>query len=106
MNTPRKVTRGANQLRRLLEERTFDLRSLDLEGFRRWLDVHLPRWQRHSDFVQRARIRDLRRAHPQLRTLEEERRRLVREDARFAAVPPLWSAWSRSCSTPRKPSRG
>jgi hypothetical protein len=89
MRTPPKVRRGAKPLRRLLEERTFDLRSLDLEGFRQWLAAHLPRWQRHSDFVQRARIRDLRRAHPQLRTLEGERHRLVREDAASPQCPRL-----------------
>jgi hypothetical protein len=34
-------------------------------------------WQRVAVFVQRARIRDLRRAHPRLRALEEGPRQAV-----------------------------
>src|SRR4051794_41918216 len=54
---------------------TFDLRTLDLAGFRRWLNLHLARWASDPAFVQRARVRDLRRAHPDLRPLEEDHRR-------------------------------
>jgi len=35
------VIRGGRELRRLLKEQTFDLRALDLDGFRRWLDRHM-----------------------------------------------------------------
>jgi hypothetical protein len=71
------VTRGARDLRRLLREQTCDVRTLDLAGFRRWLAGHRAHWQRDAVFVQRARIRDLRRAHPRLRALEEEPRQAV-----------------------------
>jgi hypothetical protein len=57
-----------------------DLRQLDVEGFRRWLTHELPRWQADPAFAQRARIRDLRRAHPELRDLERTYRRAVAED--------------------------
>jgi hypothetical protein len=67
-------------LRHLLDKRTCDLRALDLEGFRRWLDHHLARWQRDAVFVQRTRIREMRRAHPRLRELEAERRRAATVD--------------------------
>jgi hypothetical protein len=66
------VTRGVRALRRLLREDTFDLRGLDLASFRDWLGRHLQRWQNDPVFAQRARIRDLRRAHPHLKTLERE----------------------------------
>jgi hypothetical protein len=75
------VTRGVGELRRLLQERTFDLRTLDLADFRRWLDAQLDRWRNDPVFAQRARIRDLRRAHPHLQQLEAEYRRAVSADA-------------------------
>jgi hypothetical protein len=75
------VTRDAETLVRLLDEQTFDLRRLDLEGFRRWLKLHLVHWQTRSVFAQRVRVRDLRRAHPRLHTLEEERRALALNEA-------------------------
>jgi len=68
----------------LLQEQTLDLRTLDLAGFRRWLDRHLDRWRNDPAFLQRARIRDLRRAHPRLRYLEKEHRHAVEADAASA----------------------
>jgi hypothetical protein len=78
---PPSVLRGARPLTRLLREHDFDLRGLDLAGFRDWLGAQLPTWQRDPVFVQRARIRDLRRAHPELHTLEQEYRRAEVADA-------------------------
>ena len=68
------VARGAAELQRLLRERTLDLRTLDVGGFRRWLEPHLARWERDPAFVQRTRIREIRRAHPRLRALQAELR--------------------------------
>lgn len=68
------VARGAAELHRLLRERTLDLRTLDVGGFRRWLELHLARWERDPVFVQRTRIREIRRARPRLRALEAELR--------------------------------
>jgi hypothetical protein len=68
------VARGAAELGRLLDERTLDLRTLDVGGFRRWLERHLARWARDPVFVQRTAIREIRRAHPRLRDLEAELR--------------------------------
>lgn len=73
------VARGAAELNRLLDERTLDLRTLGVGGFRRWLERHLARWERDPVFVQRAAIREIRRAHPRLRGLEAELR--AAEDA-------------------------
>ena len=64
------VARGAAELRRLLAGRTHDLRGLDVGGFRGWLERQLARWERDPVFVQRTRIREIRRAHPRLRDLE------------------------------------
>jgi hypothetical protein len=75
------VIRDPDTLRRLVAERTFDLRALDWSGFRRWLDLQLPYWQADSVFAQRARIRDLYKAHPELRRLRRELRRAVEADA-------------------------
>jgi hypothetical protein len=77
---PPPVHRGVHALRRLLAEQTLDLRCLDLPGFRAWLQRHLARWQNDPVFVQRCRIRDLRRAHPRLRVLEEARRQAADAD--------------------------
>lgn len=76
-----KVTRGPDELRRLLAEQTLDLRGLDLQGFRRWLAGQLARWEKDPVFVQRVRMRDLRRAHPDLRRLERAWRRAAAADA-------------------------
>jgi hypothetical protein len=73
------VSRGTRELKRLLQQ-AIDLRGLDLEGFRRWLIQQLPFWESDPAFVQRARIRDLRRAHPELRALEREYRHATAAD--------------------------
>jgi hypothetical protein len=78
---PLAVARGARVLRRLLREQTLDLRGLDLPGFQSWLDRQLAHWRRDPVFVQRVRIRDLRRAHPELTLLEAEHRRAAAADA-------------------------
>ena len=65
---------AAAALCRLLEERTDDVRELDVEGFRGWLERHLERWRRDEVFVQRTRIRDVRRGEPRLRELERRQR--------------------------------
>ena len=69
------LVRDPAELRHRLAERTLDLRTLDLAGFRRWLELQLSRWQGDPVFVQRARIRDLRRAHPELGPIEDAYRR-------------------------------
>lgn len=81
MSMPTSFTRGPEVLNRLLAEQTFDLRSLDLAGFRDWLARHLARWETDPVFVQRVRIRHLRRAHPQIRALEKECRRAEQQEA-------------------------
>jgi hypothetical protein len=73
----------------LLRERTLDLRHIDLAGFRRWLGEHLARWEREPVFAQRALIRDLRRAHPQVRRLERELRFAAESDAASPHAPRL-----------------
>lgn len=73
------VARGTRELRRLLRQ-AVDLRGLDLEGFRHWLSHQLPFWESDPAFVQRARIRDLRRAHPELRALERACRHAAAAD--------------------------
>jgi hypothetical protein len=75
------VQRGERVLRQLLEEHTLELRGLDLPEFRRWLDRLLGFWRRDPVFMQRARIRDMRRIHPNLRELEREHRHAARDDA-------------------------
>jgi hypothetical protein len=75
------VIRDPDALRRLVAERTFDLRALDLLCFRRWVSVQFPYWQADPLFAQRARIRDLRKAHPELRRLKREMRRAAEADA-------------------------
>ena len=69
------LIRDPVELRRRLDELTLDVRTLDLAGFRDWLDRQMPRWQTDPVFVQRTRIRDLRRANPDVRRLDEEYRR-------------------------------
>jgi hypothetical protein len=73
------VVRGTRALRRLLQE-AVDLRELDVEGFRRWLTHELPFWAQDPAFVQRASIRDLRRAHPELLALERTHHRAAAAD--------------------------
>jgi hypothetical protein len=67
----------------------FDVRTLDLGGFRRWLDMQLARWATKPVFAQRRRIRDLRRAHPELLVLEEEHRRALSADEHSPNGPRL-----------------
>jgi hypothetical protein len=86
------VARGAAELRRLLDERTLDLRTLDVGGFRRWLERHLVRWARDPAFVQRTHIREIRRARPRLRDLEAELRRAMAADR----ASPLWERLHRT----------
>jgi hypothetical protein len=81
VSSPPEVRRGVRVLRRLLREQVFDLRELDAAGFRDWLNRHLARWRRDPVFAQRARIRDLRRAHPELRAFENEHRGAAAADA-------------------------
>lgn len=73
-STPDPV-RDPAEPRRRLAALTFDLRTLDLPGFRQWLDRRFVRWAADPVFVQRTRIRDIRRAHPELRALETAVRR-------------------------------
>jgi hypothetical protein len=86
------VARGAAELDRLLHERTLDLRALDVDGFRRWLERHLARWERDPVFVQRTAVRELRRAHPRLRALEAELRAAEAADR----ASPLWERLRRT----------
>jgi hypothetical protein len=89
---PPPTQRGVRALRRLLAEQTFDLRSLGLAGFRGWITTQLARWQNDPVFVQRCRVRDLRRAHPDLRVLEMARRAAADADEaspQFAALSHL-----------------
>jgi len=72
--------RGAEPLRELIARHDRDVRSLELDGFRDWLDTHLRRWRRDPVFVQQCAIRDLRRAHPAIGRLEQQRRRLLAAD--------------------------
>lgn len=74
------AVRGTRELHRLLE-RAVDLRNLDVEGFRHWLTRQVSFWEKDPVFVERARIRDLRRAHPELRALEREERHAAAVDA-------------------------
>jgi hypothetical protein len=83
------LTCGSRQLERLLTERCLDLRALDQAGFRRWLARHLERWQHDPIFNQRLRIRELRRAHPELRALERRLRDAEAADAAAAEYADL-----------------
>lgn len=85
------VRRGRDALRRLLRGAA-DLRSLEVEGFRRWLLPQVARWQEDPAFAQRDRLRTLRRAHPELRRLEQAVRRATAADEaspRFAELARL-----------------
>ncbi len=87
--SPPNVTRGADELQRLLRDETFDLRELDLPGFRRWLEANLARWRADPVFAQRVRVRDLRRSAPELRRLEREHRRAAAADKASPLAPRL-----------------
>jgi hypothetical protein len=79
----------ARELRQRLEALTLDVRTLDPAGFRRWLDLHLARWTNDPVFVQRSRIRDIRRGNAELRRLEAEYARVLRADAESEYGPRL-----------------
>ncbi|MBD0321514.1 MAG: hypothetical protein ICV87_14350, partial [Gemmatimonadetes bacterium] len=81
-DSPARVACGARALRAMLRERTTDLRRIDAAGFRAWLGGQLPGWRRDPAFVQRERIRDLRRAHPDVRRVEREHRHAAAADER------------------------
>ena len=85
------VASGARELRRLLEERTCDVRALDLAAFRAWLLRRVARWERDAVFAQRVAIRDLRRAHPSLIALEAGERRAREADEASPRHPRLQS---------------
>jgi hypothetical protein len=78
-------------LRQLLREHTFDLRRLDVAGFRDWLNKQLAHWQHDPVFVQRVKIRDLRRAEPRLQAVEEAHIRAVLADEAAPAFARLRS---------------
>jgi hypothetical protein len=78
---PPALIRDPAELRERLGRLTFDLRTLDLSGFRRWLRMLTDRWAKDPVFAQRSQIRDVRRAHPELQTLEAEHRRATAADA-------------------------
>ncbi len=80
-HSPAPLQRGARELRRLLRDQIFDLRHLDAAGFCGWLDRQLAHWQRDPVFMQRCRIRDLRRLHPNLQILEKEQHQAADLDA-------------------------
>jgi hypothetical protein len=92
------ISRGERALRRLLRQ-AVEVRGLELEEFRHWLTRQLASWQSDPVFAQRARIRDLRRAHPRLGELERACRRAAAEDktsAQFARLLPLEEELSRT----------
>jgi hypothetical protein len=89
MNPPAEVARGVRALRHLLQAHTMDLRHLDLVGFRIWLQRQIAHWQKDAVFLQRSRIRDLRRAHPALGDLETAHHRAALADAASPAFPRL-----------------
>lgn len=86
------VRRGREALRELLETQRFDLRQLDVSGFRAWLERHLEHWRHDPAFVQRARIRDLRRRDPDLLALEAEARLARAADEASPLHPRLGAA--------------
>lgn len=86
-----RVRRGREALAELLETQRFDLRELDPGGFRDWLERHLAHWRHDPAFVQRSRIRDLRRGDPELLALEAEAR-LARADDEASPLHPRLSA--------------
>lgn len=75
-----RVSRGSAGLRELLASRLSDVRELDQRQFAGWLERHLEHWRADPVFAQRSRIRDLRRAHPELRQAEADQRRARAED--------------------------
>jgi hypothetical protein len=78
MDSPPIIRRGPDELRRLLSEQTADVREMPVDRFRAWLRLRVEAWQRDPVFVQRCRVRDLRRAHPEIRAAENDERRARR----------------------------
>jgi hypothetical protein len=72
----------------LLRQAT-DLRHFGVEDFRHWLTHQLSLWRKDPVFAQRARIRDLRQAHPELLDLERACRHAATVDAASAQFPRL-----------------
>lgn len=68
------------ELNRVIREQTLDLRCLNLAGFRKWLGLQMPRWESDPVFAQQVVIRDLRRAHPELRPLERAYQQATKAD--------------------------
>jgi hypothetical protein len=89
MNSDLPIDRGERALRRLLEHATYDVRALAPGSFAGWLEMHLARWRGDPVFVQRERIRDLRRANPRLLQLEREQRRAAESERRSPAAERL-----------------
>lgn len=83
------VDRGTEPIRRILDERTFDIRARAPAQLGEWLRPHLDRWSRDPAFAQRSRIRALRRAHPRLSELERAHRRALRDDEASTAFARL-----------------
>lgn len=75
------MSRGTEALAACLDAGCFDLRELDVDGFRSWLQRHVDRWQRDPVFRQRANIRGLRRQFPRVVRLQRELRRAAAADA-------------------------
>ena len=91
MSAAPRVSRGTRALRRLLRQ-AIEPRDLEVEGFRDWLTRQLASWQADPVFVQRVRIRELRRAHPWLHELERASRHAAAADTastRFARLQQL-----------------
>jgi hypothetical protein len=84
MDAPPTIRRGAGELRRILAERTDDVREMDVDAFRAWLLQRWNSWRRDPVFVLRCRIRDLRRAHPELASAEKAERAARRACERSA----------------------
>lgn len=76
--------RGSEAIKHLLRTKLHDVRDETPATFARWLHRHLRGWERDRVYKQRVRIREIRRSHPHLQTMEEERR-AARAD--FEAAP-------------------
>lgn len=90
MSAAPRVSRGTRALRRLLRQ-AVEPRGLEVEGFRHWLTRQLAFWQADPVFVQRVRIRELRRAHPWLHELERACRHAAAAESASAQFARLQS---------------
>ncbi len=84
MSAEASVQRGARFLRRFVAENLFDLRTLELDEFKRWLLAEIQRREHDPVFAARIEVRDLRRRFPDLSRLENELERARQEDAASA----------------------